>query len=143
MHNILVDNNIGDKFDNYITPVMKCLAKKAFTENNSYLEFTVEIISEVFASTLTPTTDENETIGDHSNREMEEKRDQMTADIEKFKNEIKELENEGKLTEAEELHKKIDALELEMKTIKERITLNTLSQYSQTSQTPIATSLMV
>lgn len=132
MHSILIDSSICDKFTAHINPVMKCLAKKGFSDNNSFLEFTAETISEIFASLLSQTIDE--TIADEPNRELEQKRVDLEKDIEKCKTEAQEFENEGKDAEAEELHKKMDALEVEMKDLKQRITLSALSQYSQTSQ---------
>ncbi|CAG2175398.1 unnamed protein product, partial [Oppiella nova] len=138
MRSILIDSQIGDKFNGYITPVMKCLGKNGFTDNNAYLDFTVEIISEIFATTVS-TADEIESMADESNRELEDKRNKLSADLEKCRTDLQDMESESRESEVQDMSQKIKDLETEINVLKDKIAANNtslLSQSSQTSQQP-------
>jgi chromosome segregation ATPase len=111
---------------------MKCLAKSGFADKFAFLEFTVEIISEIFALILS-SSDENDSISEEI-RELDEKYEKLTAELNKHKEELIKCEAEEKLTEAENVKILMSELQLEIDQLNEKINSNTFSQSSQSSQ---------
>jgi predicted nucleic acid-binding Zn-ribbon protein len=111
---------------------MKCLAKSGFADKFAFLEFTVEIISEIFALILS-SSDENDSISEEI-RELDEKYEKLTVELNKHKEELIKCETEEKLTEAENIKILISELQLEIDQLNEKINSNTFSQSSQSSQ---------
>ena len=142
LHSILMNDTIGDKFHSYVAPIMKTLAKKAFNDNVAYLDFAAEIISEIYNSIHSANSDETEALHEESVTELEDKKNRLVADMDKYKKQVQDLMlEETNTAEVEELNKKISELQTEVQTINEKIATNTLSQSSMASQTQSMPSL--
>ncbi|XP_054156320.1 condensin complex subunit 3-like [Oppia nitens] len=136
---ILMNDAIGYKFLNYVAPVMKCLARKGFTDNITFLDFTVEIISEIFNAIGAASDDLDSIAEETAGRELEDQKNKLIEMIDKLRIELQEMDgNDDERRESEktqEINVKLTDCQQELNAIQDKISATNNISFSQSSQT--------
>ncbi|RWS01908.1 condensin complex subunit 3-like protein [Dinothrombium tinctorium] len=118
-NNMLFAETLSVKFQDYITPIMKCLATNVFPDSMALLEFTAEATSGVYNSLagneeITKTTQ----ISASQLREYEVRHAKLTVDINEKREELDEAIKGQNYIEAQQIKETLDVLNKEKNELK-------------------------